>query len=62
MALNTLNFNKGKTQVLIIGPCDAPRMDLEPYVKPTGKNLGVNWTTDKNSAVKSNFFSAEALV
>ena len=39
MALNTLNFNEGKTQVLIIGPCDAPRM--EPYVKPTGKNLGV---------------------
>lgn len=46
MALNTLNFNKGKTQVLIIGPCDAPRMDLEPYVKPTGKNLGVTMDSD----------------
>lgn len=73
MALIFLNFNESKTEVLIFGPsgaCDAPHVDLwslEPYVKPTVKNLGVimdrDFKLDKqiNSVIKYSFFQLRLL-
>ncbi len=68
MALNFLNFNENKTEVMLFTPggiCDSVDLDLgefKPLVKPYVKNLGVildcDFKFDKqiNSVVKSSFF------
>ena len=74
MALNFLNFNEKKTEVMVFGPngsCEPlPPVDLGPlasYVKPTVSNLGVkmdsNFKMDKqiSAVVKSSFFHLRQL-
>ena len=45
MALNLLNINESKTEVIVFGPNgDVPSIDLgslQPYAKPMVTNLGV---------------------
>lgn len=73
MALNFLNFNEKKTEVMVFGPsgsCEAPPVDLGPlalYVKPTVSNLGFKMDSDFKldrqigAVVKSSFFHLRQL-
>ena len=66
MASNFFNFNESKTEVMVLGPNgagDALNLDLgplEPYLKGTVTNLGVemDFKLEKqiNSVVKLGFF------
>ena len=68
MALNFLNFNEKKTEVMVFGPhssCNPPSVDLGPlaqYTKPTVSNLGFKMDSDFkldrqiSAVVKSSFF------
>ncbi len=50
MALNFLNFNENKTEVMVFGPNGSPSsVDLGPlalYMKPTVSNLGFKMDSD----------------
>ena len=73
MALNFLNFNEKKTEVMVFGPsglCEPPPVDLGPlaeFTKPTVLNLGFKMDSDFkldrqiSSVVKSSFFQIRQL-
>ncbi|XP_076597184.1 uncharacterized protein LOC143326976 [Chaetodon auriga] len=73
MALNFLNFNEKKMEVMVFGPsgpCEPPPVDLGPlagYVKPTVSNLGFKMDSDFrldrqiSAVVKSSFFQIRQL-
>ena len=73
MALNFLNFNEKKTEVMVFGPsglCEPPPFDLGPladYFKPTVSNLGFKMDSDFkldrqiSAVVKSSFFHIRQL-
>lgn len=71
MALNLLNINESKTEVIVFGPNgDVPSIDLVslgPYTKPMVTNLAVKidraFKLDKqiNSVVKSSFYHLRLL-
>ena len=68
MALNFLNLNESKTEIIVFRPSVAANISdlalgpLEPYLKPTVTNLGVKMDCDflmdkqVNSVLKSAFF------
>lgn len=71
MALNFLNFNEKKTEVMVFGPSRTSHpADLGPlaqYLKPTVSNLGVKMDSDLKlyrqigAVVKSSFFHLRQL-
>ena len=72
MALNFLNFNESKTEILVFQPSASrsPNIDLgplKPYVKDTAKNLGVyldplfKMEKQINTVVRSRFYQLRLL-